>query len=257
MEDEHVPAGGDGRVEPSPRADGLDRDDVDTTRVVGAPVDGVRPTISVICGTFGDSYWEDLADERAMPSADCQTLAPEETIHLHRKTLHEARNEGAEMATGDWLAFLDADDELDERFIEAMTAVISGLEGDWLVRPATFGIRADGVEDAEAIVLEEVPLLQRNFMVIATLVRREQFLRVGGFVDWPMYEDWDLWLRCHFDGAQFTSAPDAIYRIHVRDQSRNTQNEKLQIATYNQIKRQYTRSGTRPAKSGRPRRRSW
>lgn len=213
-------------------------------------------SISVVVGTFGDESWIKLAEERALPSVERQTVTPHELIHEHRERLDLARNAGAEAATGDWLCFLDADDELDPRFIEEMTKVIAELEGDWLVRPATFGIREDGVEDAEKWVFDECPLLQKNFMIIATLVRREQFLRVGGFADWPMYEDWDLWLRCHFDGAQFASAPEAVYRIHVREASRNLQDRNLQIATYNQIKAQY-RGRRMQSKTGRPRRRQW
>lgn len=197
--------------------------------------------ISVIVGTFGDDRWPRLAQQRAIPSVERQTVPAADIIASHANSLHEARNAGAARATGEWLCFLDADDELDQRYLEAMTASIElfGLEGDWLLQPATVTAFDDGRTDIP-VVIPAKPLIDGNFMVIGTLVRAEQFQRVGGFWDWPCYEDWDLWLRCWLDGAELFAVRDAYYQVHP-SQGRNSLPEAIQRDTYRAIRKWHER----------------
>jgi len=188
-----------------------------------------------VVSTFGDiATWGHLASTRAIPSALNQTTKPE-VFYNHGETLHEARNLGAEQAQSEWLCFLDADDELDSGYIQAMTRATEHLEGDWLIQPSTRGV-VDGVEDPFPVLIPPKPLIDGNFLVIGTVIRRAQFLRIGGFHAWPLYEDWDLWLRAFLDGAAIRHAEDAIYRVHVNPQSRNNCSRDQQIHTYNAIR---------------------
>lgn len=198
--------------------------------------------ISVVVGTYGDlNKWGPLA-QRALASVAKQTKQPVNVIHVHANTLAEARNEGAANAQGEWICFLDADDELDSQYLEWMQLTIKGRAAEnLLIRPATLGIRADGVEDAHAVVIPERPILDANFMVIGTLVKKATFDEAGGFAEWPLYEDWDLWIRCHRTGAKFVSSPNSIYRVHVSEGSRNMPERQKQVDIYNQIRRQYAR----------------
>jgi glycosyltransferase involved in cell wall biosynthesis len=197
-------------------------------------------SISVIIGTFGDiEVWGPLA-ERAVRSAKANKVAPLEVIRAHGDTLHEARNSGAEDAKGEWLCFLDADDELDENYIGSMWAHARRMTGPALLQPSTLGL-VDGREDPHPVLIASKPLLDGNFMVIGTLVRRDQFLEVGGFKDWPMYEDWCLWIRCWQHGAQLRPVPEAIYRVHVRENSRNQSTRAEQVRVYNEIRTMYSR----------------
>ena len=201
-------------------------------------------SISVIISTFGDTQvWLPLA-QRAIASCARQTLAPEDVLYNHGDTLQEARNRGAAQARGEWLCFLDADDELDARYVEVMTNAVGRLDEPALLQPSTLGV-VDGREDQHPVLIPSKPLLDGNFMVIGTLVRRDQFLRVGGFHDYPLYEDWDLWIRCWLDGAQLVAVPSAIYRVHVREGSRNNQERKLQLDTYNRIREKHRRARRR------------
>ena len=43
-----------------------------------------------------------------------------EVIVTHERTLAEARNRGVELASGEWLVHLDADDRLDEGYAQAI-----------------------------------------------------------------------------------------------------------------------------------------
>lgn len=200
--------------------------------------------ISVVIGSYGDEKWRHLA-ERAYESVKAQTVPPV-SVHLsHADTLHEARNFGASHAAGDHLVFLDADDELDSRYIEAMIESIEGSKGrsdyrTFLHQPATLGI-VNGDPDLQAVLIPERPLDTGNFMVIGTAVSRDLFHQVGGFWDWPMYEDWCLWIRCHKAGAGFAQVPDAIYRVHVNQHSRNQQARNQQVRYFNEIRNRHYR----------------
>ena len=60
-----------------------------------------------------------------------------------------------------------------------------------------------------------------NWLVVGAVARTQLLRDVGGWRDFDWSEDWDLWLRCHLHGASISAAPDAVYRAHVRPDSRN------------------------------------
>jgi glycosyltransferase involved in cell wall biosynthesis len=174
-------------------------------------------SVTVVIGTYGDAArWEALA-RRALASLERQTRLPDDVLHVHAATLHEARNAGAVEAHTEWLCFLDADDELAPGYVAAMLAVDGDLRYPRVQRVV------DGTDVGLPETLGPYDLIEQNYLVIGTFVRRAQFLRVGGFHAWPMYEDWDLWLRCRADGARIVLCRDAIYLAHERAGSRNRQ----------------------------------
>jgi len=188
-----------------------------------------------IISTYGDyGTWGPKA-ENAARSADLQSWSFDQVICSHGETLHEARNNGADLAHTEWLVFLDADDELDYKYCESM---LNG-KGD-IRQPATLGI-VNGVEDDFPVVIPERNLAEANYIVIGAFVRREQFLRVGGFDAYPVLEDWALWIKCKLDGASILPCPEAIYRVHVNLEGRNNQAD-LHGQVYSQIRQQYGES---------------
>jgi len=177
--------------------------------------------VTVVVATFGGWSWVDLANERAIPSAKAQCPV---VVHAHGETLHEARNAGLDQVATDWACFLDADDELEPGYFDAMA------EGSADVRaPAVRYVGSTG--RAAWPYVPKVPshdhvcgadcLPVGNWLVVGSVVRTDLVRRVGGWESWPIYEDWDLWLRCYQVGATFEAVPQAIYRAHVRRDSRN------------------------------------
>ena len=189
--------------------------------------------VSVIIGTFGEESWRELAQDRAVPSAKAQTLAPLEIISVHGATLQAARNQGAMAAQGKWLCFLDADDELDPNFLEAMSKASGQLRA-----PAVQYVRPDGLR-TDAMVFDDRDIRVMNPCVIGTLVPAELFNRVGGFGNEPIFEDWALWLKCWRLGADIVHVPDAIYIAHDSEGSRNKQGGNVAKRTYERIRRKW------------------
>jgi GT2 family glycosyltransferase len=165
-----------------------------------------------------------------------QTAANWSWTWVHRDSLHQARNDGAAALASkcNWLLFLDADDELDTGYVAAMTTAALAVNAPCILRPATLGI-VDGVEDAEPVLIERADLRHANYIVIAAMVPATHFFAVGGFDAYPILEDWALWLKLAKAGLPVVDVPQAVYRIHVRSESRNT-NLALHARIYAEIR---------------------
>jgi hypothetical protein len=176
--------------------------------------------LTCVVATFGDPMWIDLARSRAVPSAQALGL---ETVHVHSNTLHEARNLGLDTVTTEWVVHLDGDDELEPGFVEAMAAGTADVRAPSVayvkngVRRHPYMPQVSGhVHECGAGCLPD-----GNWLVVGSVARTDLLRDVGGWRDWPMYEDWCLWLRCHLAGASMEPIPAAVYRAHVRPDSRN------------------------------------
>lgn len=195
-------------------------------------------SLSVVIGTFGGPEWVDLA-QRAIRSVELQTVEPESVHHIHAASLCEARNLGVEKATGEWIAFLDADDELHEGYVAAMEEKIKEIDYNAYLQPRHQNSK-DRVDGRAGVAVMKPPmdLLTGNFLIIGTVVRKDAFQRVGGFRDIPIYEDWDLFIRIHQDGARHVTVDKAIYEINVMESSRNEAKE-LHETWYQEIRKRY------------------
>jgi glycosyltransferase involved in cell wall biosynthesis len=199
-------------------------------------------TVSVVVATYGDiGTWAPLA-QRAAKSALEQTVECEVLLE-HGDTLAQARNIGADRATGDWLVFLDADDELDPFYVEAMLAGSEGLR-----QPATLGI-VNGRADPDPVIIKPRgrTLLDGNHLVIGTMMPKADFLAVGGFRELWAWEDWDLFIRLWLRGLRDEPIPGAVYRVHVKQGSRNdlpgagaTEERRKVLKLYAEIRALYT-----------------
>jgi len=130
--------------------------------------------------------------------------------------LAAARNRGTELASGDWVAYLDADDmwrpdklALQERQVQARpeaalvytNATVLGLDGEGEI-----------YADPETIWPE---LRCRNlFAASSTMAHRQKLMELGGFnPKLRVCEDWDMWVRLR-RLYPFTAVPEpvTIYR---------------------------------------------
>lgn len=197
-------------------------------------------TVSVIVATYGDDRWSDLAARRALPSARAaieRRGATSEILSAHRAdgTLATIRNELAGMAQGEWLCFLDADDELEPGYLDALLA-----PDRWghLRAPAIRYVTPGTTPDP--ITLEDRDMRTMNPCVIGTLIRREMFHAAGGFWGERAWEDWSLFRRAWLLGATIEHVRAAVYTVHVDPAGRNSTVDRP-IALHRDIIRSHNR----------------
>lgn len=177
--------------------------------------------VTIVVATYGDTWWWDLGQQRAVPSARAQGV-PVVAVH-DPHTLHGARNAGLREVNRERVVFLDADDELEPGYIAALHAgtadvrapavrYMRGGHGTPPRVPQVAGHRHSCVAEC---------LTQGNWLVVGSMAPTQLLHDVGGWRDFAWSEDWDLWLRCHLKGASFQAIPQAVYRAHVRPGSRN------------------------------------
>lgn len=178
--------------------------------------------ISIVIGTFGSEDW--LRRGTSLGERSRLQFPDTEIIQCHTQNLARSRNLGAKEASGEWLCFLDADDHLGDSYIESMERLVP--EYPALIQPAT--LYFENIEDIPrlkpSLLKAHSSLSRGNWMVIGTLIRRDQFLDLGGFDEGlPIYEDWDLWIRATLDGAVHMVNKDAVYYVQKNVDSRNNQ----------------------------------
>ncbi len=167
-------------------------------------------------------------------------------IWQENKGLAGARNTGIRAAKGEFLGFLDSDDEWRPEFLEQMMALVDqhphaavyfccaqGMDVDGHDLPQIYG----GQDKQNADIYQE--LLKANFLIPSTIVMRHEVAKEAGLFDQSLRycEDWDLWLRVApkylFVG---TSVSLVRYRLHSNslsgDVSKTQRTKKLVIEKY-------------------------
>jgi glycosyltransferase involved in cell wall biosynthesis len=143
---------------------------------------------------------------------------------------YKARNLGARLARGQWLAFLDADDDWAPEKLAKQLALADDQVGLIYTDRVNFGDlsrvkerQSDSVALWDGDVFER--LLLGNFITLSSvLVRKSTFDRLGGFSEEHQgVQDWDLWLRYAADGGivRLCREPLTRYRLHDSQMSNN------------------------------------
>jgi glycosyltransferase involved in cell wall biosynthesis len=138
--------------------------------------------------------------------------------HESNQGLCAARNTGIAHSRGEYLAFLDDDDEFLPRKLELQAALLDRAGPDvGVVSCYEEIVRADGSHVDRSIVLEGnvLPRLLRQDLVRMQLlmVRRSCLDRVGPFdVRLPMHDDFDMTLRLSRE-YKFTTIRENLVRI--------------------------------------------
>ena len=180
------------------------------------------PNVKIAVCTYGSQEWRDLADQRAVPSAEAQGVP---VMRCHAETLAESRNWALEICDAEFLIYVDADDQIEEGYVEAM------LAGQGDVRaPSVRRVKADGRAKRRTYMPRVwnhthecrgdcLPL--GNWVTLGALCRVDLLKEAGGWQDEPIYEDWSLWLRCWKAGGDIQPCPDAVYRYWESPNHRN------------------------------------
>jgi hypothetical protein len=198
--------------------------------------------VSILIGTWGKQHWADLAQQRALPSAQRE---PAEVLieHVPDGCRHEVRNGLAEKASKEWLVFLDADDELRQGYVAGFEhalaqATVNGRR--YLLSPSvSYSVPGGPIKQPKTLPKTDDLLLTGNCIVLGSGVQRDLFLEVGGFLDWNCrtgneFDDWDLWIRCVKAGAKIVQAHRAVYVAWLENTS-----EHRKAQAYTKLRWQY------------------
>lgn len=138
--------------------------------------------------------------------------------------LAAARRDGIARLGTDLVALLDADDVWLPDHLGAMAAAHAARPGLVTANPlrwvpglalAARGGRRRRPIPPPAKQLER--LLVLNYVFVGTLFERRLYERCGGFRDFPLCEDWDLWLRLARGGVPISGPdlPTVLYRVRA------------------------------------------
>lgn len=202
--------------------------------------------------TFGTKYWRDLgttclskvaATVKGAGNVWCEHFDPDEDDC----SIAGIRNYMLKNVDTEYVIFLDADDTLHPDFLTE----ISKSNADMIV-PAVRYHHNRSVSAATIPMVGYCMTTNRhpgrfcgpdcldygNYAVIGTAARVSALQAVGGFHDWTMYEDWDLWLRVAKNGASFENVPSAIYEATFNETSRNrAPSQAVKLETHRAIAR--------------------
>lgn len=129
-----------------------------------------------------------------------------------------AVNAGLRAASGEFIARLDADDQLADDYLVTMAAFISKHPGfdiygiDLLsITPGEPDAPVFGWGDVRSTTLAEM-LVRDVIPGAGTIARRDLLITLGGYREGILNEDYDLWLRALASGATHIHCPKALYR---------------------------------------------
>jgi glycosyltransferase involved in cell wall biosynthesis len=127
-----------------------------------------------------------------------------------------ARNEGAKMANGEYLFFLDDDDYfLPNKLSFQIKIMESNLELDGCIsafkRLDTYGNEILSDSNFPRVKSISKFVLEGNFFTPMLCIKKTSFEKVGGFISIPRFQDRFFMLHCLQMGFQFTEINTPLY----------------------------------------------
>ncbi|GAA2842248.1 CDP-glycerol glycerophosphotransferase (TagB/SpsB family) [Leucobacter komagatae] len=158
-------------------------------------------------------------------------------IHKQNAGLGAARNSGLRATTGEYVTFVDSDDQLTPRAVETMLKSLERTGSDFAIgaverfnstRTWTPAWVSEVHDEARLhIKAEDHPSVLWDVFVWNKLFRRTVWdSRVGLFPEGVLYEDQECTAKLYVEGATFDSLIETVYRWRFRDDGSSiTQNK--------------------------------
>lgn len=231
-------------------------------------------SIIVTCYNYGHFLWETLQSvkDQTYPDWECivvdsgstdnsgEVVKQFETTDKRFKYLYKAdegvsaaRNAGLKICRGDFIQFIDGDDQIQKNKLQSQLNAFSEFPkadivyGDVrfydngkkdLLRTSLKGDKPDNwmprISESGDKVFQ---LLKRfNFLVtLSPLLKRNVIAKTGGFnEDIPALEDWDFWQRCALSGSffHFHQAENDLSLVRVHSGSLSKKSELMLLGNF-------------------------
>lgn len=167
-------------------------------------------------------------------------------VHAMNRGGGAARNTGIDVAAGEYIAFLDADDEWLPKKLERQVAVmqhrdapVAAIYTGFAVVAAAGRVAAVRIPRHRGDILSQLWCGNVVRTVSTVLVRRTALQHVGGFdPTLPSCQDWDLWLRLA-KVYQFDFLPQVLVRYHAASAGRITDDAQAVVDGHVRIAEKY------------------
>jgi len=150
-------------------------------------------------------------------------------VYQENQGIGAARNRGVDLAGGDLLAFLDADDMwLPNKLVVQMAAFESEPDLDMVLGQVEQFVSPELGPDARATIGDEERVLP-GYVAGTVLVKRDSFLRVGPFsTDWRVGEFLDWYAKAKDAGLRDVMLPDIVTRRRIHTSNIGIRERKSQ-----------------------------
>lgn len=144
-----------------------------------------------------------------------------------------ARNSGAKIAKGEYLFFLDDDDEFLPTKIEVQSKFLDShpkYDGCLSAFKRLHGNGKEIIADSNYPKVGSYKdfVLKGNFFTPMLAIRKSSFLETDGFKEIPRFQDRYFLLHCLQNGMQFYAMPEQLYLMYEHAGERVTHNSVLQ-----------------------------
>ena len=150
-------------------------------------------------------------------------------IHQKNKGVSAARNQAAQLASGQYFLFLDADDVILPTYIEKCVEVLENHSDCKLVYPLAelFGA-ATGIWELPEYQGFKSLLLGNKFPSVS-IHRSADYRTLNGFDETlATHEDWDYWIRLLQSGSSVYQIPEILFRYRKRSDQSSLVDQLLQ-----------------------------
>ena len=196
----------------------------------------VRSVFAQTCGNWRLIIIDDGSTDNTLSLAQSLAASNERIRVIHQANAGQANatNTGITAAQTEWVACVDADDELDPHWAELLSKAVNDYPGSVLYGSNLLIISADhpaGIpcfpDNGPATVNLAEFLAEQRFSNNGAWMRRDLWKQLGGFRDASYSEDYDLIIRALLQGSAY-SIPEPLYIYHTEHEGRKSDTALLQ-----------------------------
>ncbi|HXZ47603.1 MAG TPA: glycosyltransferase [Usitatibacter sp.] len=154
------------------------------------------------------------AGDRGIAPAEHRGV-PVRVVREGRLDRPRAANAGLAAARGEWILFLDEDDEIAPGHVAELLAAARAAGARAAYSQTRLVDAAGRAQRDFGGPFNRALLLNSNYLAIHAVLFHRSFVEAGCRFDesLPMFEDWDFWLQLtRRDDFAFTGRPTAVYR---------------------------------------------